>query len=464
MDTPENLLHLLRTWGRLSAGEVASRLGISRPTLMRAVRTLGPQVVSLGLGRRTAYAARRSLRGHLAALPVYRIDESGQAHEVAALAPLHPTGCALTWREASPWPLDADMEDGWFDGLPYLLDDMRPQGFLGRHFARAHAHMLQVGPDPQRWSEDDALHALSLLGQDSVGCYVVGEPALRAWLARASDEPQPLTDGQLRTAYPQLADAALSEGEVGSSAGGEFPKFTALRQVDGQLRHVLVKFSGADNSPGTQRWTDLLVCEHLAGQVIADHLQLPSATTRLLQAGGRTFLEIDRFDRHGFRGRSPVCSWAALNGGLLGLPSHAWVLGAQALQTRGWLAGDTASAIARLWHFGHLIANTDMHDGNLAFRPGASISPTSARRPLLSLAPIYDMLPMRYAPPRAAEVLTPAFTPQRPLPSEAGPWREALPAAQAFWGMAAQDKRISAGFRRVCGANEKVLGQIHKSE
>ena len=149
---------------------------------------------------------------------------------------------------------------------------------------------------------------------------------------------------------------------------------------------------------------------------------------------------------------------------MLGLPSHAWVLGAQALQTRGWLAGDTASAIARLWHFGHLIANTDMHDGNLAFRPGASISPTSARRPLLSLAPIYDMLPMRYAPPRAAEVLTPAFTPQRPLPSEAGPWREALPAAQAFWGMAAQDKRISAGFRRVCAANHKVLGQIHKSE
>jgi hypothetical protein len=72
------------------------------------------------------------------------------------------------------------------------------------------------------------------------------------------------------------------------------------------------------------------------------------------------------------------------------------------------------------------------------------------------------MLPMRYAPPRAAEVLTPAFTPERPLPSEAGPWREALPAAQAFWGMAAQDKRISAGFRRVCAANEKVLDQLHK--
>ncbi len=448
MPTPENVLHALRTWGRQPSGELLERLGISRPTLMRAVQALGPQVVSLGQARRTAYAARRSVRARWEPLPVYRIDEAGQAHEAGALSPLHPSGSAMHWREPCPWPLEAAMRDGWFDGLPYLLDDLRPQGFLGRQLARAHAGLLQVPVDPTQWSEDDVLHALSLLGSDMPGCYVLGDVALRAWLERAHEAPAAISDTERPAAYAALAETALAGGMAGSSAGGEFPKFTALRERAGQFHHALVKFSGADDSPGTRRWSDLLVCEHLAAQAMKEHLGLAVVASEVLQAGGRTFLEVTRFDRQGLRGRLPVCTWAALNAGLLGLPAPAWVKGAQALQVRGWLAPQAQEAVARLWHFGRLIANSDMHDGNLAYLPG------------LQLAPVYDMLPMHYAPPRAAEVVTPPFAPSLPMPDERASWAAALPAARAFWAMAADDARISDDFRRVCAANAQKLGQL----
>lgn len=448
MAVADNLLRALRTWGPLSGGDLAARLGVSRATLMRAVQALGADVVCRGQARRTTYAARRAVRAHAAPLPVYRIDESGQPHEAAVLAPVHPAGCALEWREPCPWPLEGAMADGWFDGLPWLLDDLRPQGFLGRQFARDHAALLQVAPDPAGWSEDDILHALALLGDDLPGCYVLGEPALRAWLERAHRPMAALTDRQAPAAYARLAAAALTDGVPGSSAGGEFPKFPALRERGGDLRHVLVKFSGDDDSPGTRRWSDLLVCEHLAARALSDHLGVATARTRIVQAAGRTFLEVERFDRHGARGRSPVCTWAALNAGLLGLPSHAWSAGARALRASGWIDASTQAAIDQIWHFGHLIANGDMHDGNLAFLPG------------LRLAPVYDMLPMRYAPPRAAEVLTPTFAPPLPLPAEREAWSAALPAARAFWAQAASDARISAGFRRTCAANAATLDRL----
>lgn len=69
----------------------------------------------------------------------------------------------------------------------------------------------------------------------------------------------------------------------------------------------------------------------------------------------------------------------------------------------------TRDAITCLWHFGQLIAYTDMHDGNLSFVPG---------QPGPWLAPVYDMLPMLYAPQRGVELPERAFTPRLPLPAE----------------------------------------------
>lgn len=263
------------------------------------------------------------------------------------------------------------MADGWFDGVPYMLDAMRPQGFLGRHFARAYADVLQVPDNPSAWDDDDVLHALSLLGTDTPGCFILGEAALRRWLARRHETE--VLD-HVQQAYVKRAQQAMTQGLPDSSAGGEFPQFTAVRILAGHPAHVLVKFSGSDDSPGTRRWSDLLVCEHLASQAIREHMGMAAAESQVLHGGGRTFLEVVRFDRHGTHARSAMCSGAALNAGVIGLGPRSWTLGARALHERGWIDGGVREQIERLWHFGRLIGNTDMHEGNLAFRPGLQLS------------------------------------------------------------------------------------------
>ena len=67
---------------------------------------------------------------------------------------------------------------GAFDGLPLFLVDARPQGFLGRGFARRHAE-LELRADPDTWSDDDVVVALARAGEDVVGDLVVGDASAR---------------------------------------------------------------------------------------------------------------------------------------------------------------------------------------------------------------------------------------------------------------------------------------------
>src|SRR5690606_15556271 len=96
----------------------------------------------------------------------------------------------------------------------------------------------------------------------------------------------------------------------GSSAGGERPKFGAF--VDG--RHVLVKFAarGTTGDVAARRWCDLLVLEALALDVIASR-GIPAARAQIIETDSHTFLEVERFDRVGLRGRRAVLSLAALH-------------------------------------------------------------------------------------------------------------------------------------------------------
>jgi hypothetical protein len=125
------------------------------------------------------------------------------------------------------------MRDGWFDGLPYFLQDLRPDGFLGRRFARVYAQLLQLSDEPRSWSDDDALYAVSLLGADQSGNFIVGESAYRLWLDQLQQTPECLDSRQLPQAYTERAQRAMQYGLAGSSAAGEFPKFTALRTLAG---------------------------------------------------------------------------------------------------------------------------------------------------------------------------------------------------------------------------------------
>ena len=439
---------------RVPAGRIVEALRISRPTLMRALQSAGDQVITMGQTRRRAYAARRSLRGQWAPLPVFQVNEQGEPRQVGRLHLAHGHGC---WFEGAlaGWPLAADdtsMHDGWHEGLPYPLQDMRPEGFLGRAFARSHAALLQVPEDPREWSDDDTLHALSLLGSDAPGDLIVGEAAYQRWAAqRLRAETQATPQASRATTWLQRASDAMQAGHAGSSAAGEFPKFTAAVQgPDGHTQHVLVKFSGLDDSPSSRRWADLLVCEHLALDALAQ-LGVPAARSRILQAGGRTFLEVDRFDRHGAHGRSPVCSWQAVGNALLGDASGAWPEAGKRLQQRGLISkrDDTSlRTLGLLWHFGRFIQNTDMHAGNLAFVPVNGH---------FRVAPAYDMLPMHHAPVRGVELPQRAYQVGPPLPDSFEVARPAALAAQAFWLQAGGDARISEGFRAVCLGNAQAM-------
>lgn len=132
---PTDLLTILKTWGRMRASDLQLRLGVSRATMMRAVRAQSDRVIVRGNARRTAYAARRKVRGSDAAIKVFRIDQQGRGAQIGLLDPVYPHGAALLLQPGFEWPLPDDMADGWFDGLPFVFDDMRPQGFLGRGFA-----------------------------------------------------------------------------------------------------------------------------------------------------------------------------------------------------------------------------------------------------------------------------------------------------------------------------------------
>ena len=141
-------------------------------------------------------------------------------------------------------------------------------------------------------------------------------------------------------------------------------------------------------------------------------------------------------------------SWAALNDALIGLAGKPWPQGGAALLKLGYIDTKCLAALQRLWLFGRLIANTDMHDGNLSFRPG------------LELAPVYDMLPMGYAPLRGVELPIKDFAPLLPLPADRAAWLMAVQAAEHFWSAASADARITADFRTICSQN---AGKVRKA-
>src|SRR5205814_9212484 len=180
-----------------------------------------------GRGRRTRYALRRPWRGKLESFPVYRVDGAGKTHRAAVLDLISPSGSA--WDSAAlGWPAPDFMADGWFEGLPYPLLDMQPQGFLGRNYARQNAARLHISDNPGEWSDDDIVTVLTQGGCDFAGNLLVGTEAVATFLNEARVDVVACTDAHVPTRYPELATQAMAGGAAGSSAGGEFPKFTAV--------------------------------------------------------------------------------------------------------------------------------------------------------------------------------------------------------------------------------------------
>lgn len=231
-----------------------------------------------------------------------------------------------------------------------------------------------------------------------------------------------------------------------------------MRQLAGiNSSHVIVKFSGADNSAAVQRWSDLLICEQLALDTLSESTNLATARSRIIEGAGRTFLESERFDRIGQFGRKSLTTLASLHAALPGSPPASWPEIAGKMALRKCLTATDEQRIGILCWDGKLIANTDMHLGNLSFH----IRNTDTSQTPLELPPAYDMLPMRYAPLSGGEVPANAnFSPPLPLPKEQELWLVACRAALRFWQRTAADQRISLQFCEICRANELCLAML----
>jgi HipA-like C-terminal domain len=408
--------------GVLHAAELRQRLGVSPATLMRGVREAGPAVVRIGRGRATQYGSRQAWPTLDASrLPLFRVTENGTARSAGELITL--VARQTVWMPAGTVS----------NGLPIELADARPSGFLGRHFPATHAD-LRLPARLADWSDHHILIAMARRGEDLTGNLIVGDESFARWQALESVV-------KTRHDYPDLAEATIAGHPPGSSAGGERPKFGVL--VDG--RHVLIKFAarGGAGDVVARRWCDLLVLEALALNVVSSR-GISAAQTNIVETPSHCFLESERFDRVGVRGRIAVLSLAAVHDD----PADSWARAAVLLRDAGRLADEDARRLRWLDAFGALIGNTDRHQYNIVFFAEGSG---------LHLAPAFDQVPMLYAPSADGQVPSRIFALPHATADTLDVWDDARMAAREFWQRASDNGRLSDDVRRFCAANAKAL-------
>jgi hypothetical protein len=410
------ILGILRSESVATSRELQEAIGKSQATVSRLVAGMSEHILTLGRARATLYAAPQSIRGLPAQQPIWLTDERGAARRVGTLSFL-----------ANDW-LHVEADFGTFttrDSLPWPLASLRVQGFLGRLLAQRLSGS-GLGSDPQQWRLDSILFGALQL-HDAPGALTIGEIQ--------STQPHPRLTRHPRDDLDAIAADVAHALPAGSSAGGEQPKFLAIRERDSQ--HVLVKFTPPRGTPFGDRWHDLLVCEELAGKVLGKH-GIAAAAASIVESDKRTYLVSERFDRIGATGRRHVVSIGDAHAAFVPGAFNGWSHAAEALGRQRRLDGRDVAHAALLQQFGRLIGNSDMHSGNLGlvvdFQP----------KPRFVLAPVYDMLPMRWRPD-ATLGGAPDYAPFEPGAVAAS--SAAAPIAHAFWVQVATDERASKKLR-----------------
>lgn len=434
-DSAERVLQVLHQVGGVGTStELQTRLGLSQPTVSRALAALIKQgrLLKVGAARSQQYLLPRHIEGVGSQIGIVRVDTQGRVSPFANMVAL--SGGRF-------WVNEADGLTQIHDGLPWFLDDMRPQGFMGQTFVQNHPE-LSLPVDLRHWNDDHALKAMVLAGDDLPGNLIVGEQALARYL---SGVRQTAVVQDPEVDYPKLAMLAMQGAQPGSSAGGEQPKFSAL--INGQA--MLVKFSPSGDAPGDQRSRDLLVCEHLALRTLAA-AGLPAAESQIVIAGGRVFLQSRRFDRTE-KGRIGMVSLLVYDAQYVGEMDN-WSATAQRMSARQLMTSQDAQHLQLLEAYGILIANTDRHYGNISFL----LVDDDWR-----LSPTYDMLPMFYAPVKG-ELVERDFASRKLQPTShtLAVWPQAKQLAQQFWQSVAADARVSDVFKALAQANADVVAKL----
>ena len=427
---------LLSANASLSAIELQAATGKSQPSISLAIAQLGDRVCKLGAARSTRYALTKDILGLPANQFLHFTDEAGRISEFGTLTQLHSRQIVVRAKSKRQW-ISAPGE------LPWFLKPLRPQGFLGRQY-------LQMRPDfpsdPDIWTAEQALYIAANHAADPPGAFGLG--VFKAWRA-----PETTTEiGARALRYDQLAAAIGKTLPAGSSAGGEQPKFLTGLANGPAYHHLIVKFSPPRESPFGKRWRALLHLEHLAQMILREH-GIEAAQTRIVESSVRTYLESQRFDRIGLEGKRQVVAIDALHDEFVDAPRRNWIHTTEVLADKKLITSAELSAVARIYAFGQFIGNTDMHYGNLSFFVD------NVDKASLTLAPVYDMLPMMWRPSvntgelNVLPVATPVAMPSYPREqAEAREW------AIAFWQQAAMLDALDKPLKEACEASALRLG------
>ena len=111
-------------------------------------------------------------------------------------------------------------------------------------------------------------------------------------------------------------------------------------------------------------------------------------------------------------------------------------------KANGYFSAKDIDIVERIYNFGLAIGNTDMHFGNISFFVKRNLP--------FELAPIYDMLPMYYAPKSDGTLQNEAL-------ASIPPTRESRTKAKEFWQMAIANTSISASFKLIAQKNIDAL-------
>ena len=394
--------------GPLSATQLVAALGVSQPTLSRAIQKLKHSVTSFRVsGDRTPrYALLRELpRGLAARQRIYRHLGTGHIEPFAEVEFL--SGGATLERMGTVARL--------YEGLPPYIAAAAPSGFLGRQIAQQTSTVQGFPGSLRDWNDDHRVAYLFTMGVNLPGNLVFGDASVQRELDFRALPPTP-SEGKLNH-YVQMT-TQLQGASYGSSAGGEQPKFLCLAEDTG---HVIVKFAKRGS-----RMAELLPLEDLALRSL-DAVGVPACRTQLLVGGDHVFLEVQRFDRIGPNGRVGMLSAGAVDDEFFGRRDSWSEFAARCVQAK-YIAADDARHVDTVAAFSELIGNSDRHFENISLliREDGEYQ---------GIAPAYDILPMRYA--SIGGGVDPDLTPIEPRVGTIGAqpevWARAFAAAERFW-------------------------------
>jgi len=438
----DHLRALLAQGGLFTAQQLQAATGKSQPSISLALNKLGAEVCKLGAARSTRYALTQSILGLPAQQTLTWTTPDGRLQTFGDLCFLQSGQVYVR----SQMGEKAGKGANWLSApgqLPWFLQILRPQGFLGRQLTRLRP---DFPADPDTWHTEQVLYMAVNHAGDPPGALHLGETKGHFVV----ETPWPLPDRAAH--FDTLARAVTQTLPAASSAGGEQPKFlTEIDMPEGQHQHLIVKFSPPRGTPFGERWHDLLHLEHLALAVLADN-GVTVARTHIVESSERTYLASERFDRVGLEGKRHVVAAAAVHDAFVAAPRQHWVATCAALAAQKRLTQAHVDTVASSYLFGQAIGNTDMHFGNLSFFVDDVLQPT------LVPTPVYDMLPMLWRPGvHSGELDAGPVQPQIQPAGYADLAIQVRAWAITYWERAASLPALSPALRAASGENARRL-------